>query len=80
MVFSGVANYIVYFCGARRSRRFAGIPLKIVILICILAIWLAFWFGGSISFFCGTATLGRVMQHNKPLRFGMYFQRFLLAQ
>ena len=45
------AYYIVYFCGARRSRRFAGIPPKIVILICILAIWLVFWFGGSISFF-----------------------------
>ena len=70
----------VYFCRARRSRRFAGIPPKIVILICILAIWLAFWFGGSISFFCGTTALGRVMQHNKPLRFGMYFQRFLLTQ
>ena len=64
----------------RRSCRFAGIPPKIVILICILAIWLAFWFGGSISFFCGTTALGRVMQHNKPLRFGMDFQRFLLTQ
>ena len=31
-------------------------------------------------FFWGTTALGRVMQHNKPLRFGMYFQRFLLAQ
>ena len=30
--------------------------------------------------FCGTTALGRVMQHNKPLRFGMYFQRFLLTQ
>ena len=60
--------------------RGAGIPFKVVILICILAIWLAFWFGGSISFFCGTTTLGRVMQHNKPLMFGMYFQRFLLTQ
>ena len=64
----------------RRSCRFAGIPPKIVILICILAIWLAFWFGGSISFFCGTTALGRVMQHNKPLRLGMDFQRFLLTQ
>ena len=45
------AYYIVYFCGARRSRRFAGIPSKTVILICFLAIWLAFWFGGSISLF-----------------------------
>ena len=45
------AYYIVYFCGARRSRRFEGIPSKTVILICILAIWLAFLFGGSISFF-----------------------------
>ena len=75
-----IALIIVYFCGARRSRRFAGIPPKIVILICILAIWLVFWFGGSISFFCGTTTLGRVMQHNKPLMFGMYFQKFLLTQ
>ena len=33
-----IALIIVYFCGARRSRRFAGIPPKIVILICILAI------------------------------------------
>ena len=74
------AYCIICFCGARRSRRFAGIPFKIVILICILAIWLAFWFSGSISFFCGTTTLGRVMQHNKPLMFGMYFQRFLLTQ
>ena len=48
------AYCIVYFCEARRSRRLAGIPFKIVILICILAICLAFWFGGSISFFCGT--------------------------
>ena len=70
---------IVYFCGARRSRRFAGIPLKIVILIGILAIWLAFWFGGSISFCCGATTLGRAMQHNKPLMFGMYFQRFFFG-
>ena len=74
------AYYIVYFCGARRSRRFTGIPPKIVISICILAIWLAFWFDGSISFFCGTTAPGRVMPHNKPLRFGMYFQRFLLTQ
>ena len=65
---------LVYFCGARCSCRFAGIPFKIVILICILAIWLAFWFGGAISYFCGTTTLWRVMQHNKPLMFGMYFQ------
>ena len=30
--------------------------------------------------FCGTTALGRVMQQNKPLRFEMYFQRFLLTQ
>ena len=33
-------SYIVYFCGARRSRRFAGIPPKIVILY-------VFWQSGS---------------------------------
>ena len=31
-------------------------------------------------FFCGTTALGRVMQHNKPLSFGVYVQRFLLTQ
>ena len=35
-----VALIIVYFCGARRSRRFAGIPPKIVILY-------VFWQSGS---------------------------------
>ena len=44
------AYYIVYFW-ASRSRRFAGMCPKIIILICILKIWLAFWFGGFISFF-----------------------------
>ena len=31
-------------------------------------------------FLWNNRTLGRVMQHNKPLKFGMYFQRFLLTQ
>ena len=81
--FARVCQSRLLHCLLLRGAPFASIrghPFKIVILICILAIWLAFWSGGSISFFCGTRTLGRVMRHNKPLMFGMYFQRFLLTQ
>ena len=49
--FARVYQSRLLHCLLLRGAPFAGIPFKIVILICILAIWLAFWFGGSISFF-----------------------------
>ena len=46
-----IALIIVYFCGARRSRRFAGIPPKIVILICILVSGSHFGLAAPFPFF-----------------------------